>query len=258
MADNEKSPGGNQQMFLYEQPELLTVEQHGSLGLTPLDQPYAMASGVRAIPVTLAEFSSAQRNYPIVFTSLESPFPVAVTGLQEDDNLFVEDGNWDPACYVPAYLRCHPFAFAGEQEGRIAVVIDRAAKSVTENPKYPFFADGKLAPETEQMMRFCAKYEAERKRTVEFCEQLKSLGLLVAQRASHTPDGGGEEQAIASYVSIDAEKLAALSDAALVALHKSGKLASAYLQVYSLENWQPLMARREQRRGSSNAAAGGN
>lgn len=250
MTDNPLPPGGTQQMFLYQQPELLTAEAHGELGVTPLDKPYAMAGSARAIPVTLAEFSSAQRNYPIVFTSLETPFPVAVTGIVEDDNLFVEDGTWDPACYVPAYLRCHPFAFAAEQEGRIAVCIDRAAASVKKNPKYPFFTDGKLAKETEQMMRFCAQYEAERKRTVEFCEELKSLGLLAAQRATHTPDDGSQEQTIANYVSIDAEKLAALDEAPLKALHASGRLALSYLQVYSLENWQALMVRRQERRVS--------
>ena len=244
MDSNEKEQGG---LYLYEQPELMTAEQHGTLGLTPSDHPYAFAGGARAIPLTLAEFASAQRNYPIVFTNLENPFPVAVVGLLEDQNLFIENGVWDPACYVPAYLRCHPFAFAGEQEGRIAVVIDRKATTVTEDSKYPFFVDGKLAAETESMMRFCAQYEAERQRTMIFCNQLRDLGLLAPQRVTHTPEGSEEEQLLANYVSVDAQKLAELSDEAVVELHRSGRLAAVYLQAYSMENWQPLMIRRDQR-----------
>ncbi|ANO51704.1 SapC family protein [Woeseia oceani] len=244
MDNSEKEQGG---LFLYEQPELMSAEQHGKLGLTPADKPYAFASHARAVPLTLAEFASAQRNYPIVFTNLENPFPVAVVGLLEDENLFINDGVWDPACYVPAYLRCHPFSFAGEQEGRIAVVVDRKASTVTENARYPFFVDGKLATETESMMRFCAQYEAERLRTLNFCTQLRDLGLLASQRAMHTPDGSTEEQTLANYVSVDTQKLAELSDEAVVELHRSGRLASIYLQAYSMENWQPLMIRRDQR-----------
>ncbi len=231
-------------LFLYEQPELLTANDHGTLGMTPSETPFAFAAGVRAVPVTLPELWSAHRDYPIVFTNLEAPFPVAVVGVIEDRNLFLEDGRWDAGCYVPAYLRCHPFAFAGEQDGRIAVAVDRAAATVTEDSQYPFFVDGRLSSEAEAMMRFGAQYETERKRTVEFCQHLKDLGLLAAQRATHTPEGGDEEQTLASYVSIDAEKLANLDDASILALHKSGRLPAAYLQIYSLENWQRLMERR--------------
>ena len=233
-----------QNLFLYEQPELLTAGQHGDLGMTPSKTPYAFAAQVRAVPLTLPEFWSAQRDYPIVFTNLDTPFPVAVVGVRDDRNLFMEDGHWAPGCYVPAYLRCHPFTFAGERDGRVAVAVDRAAATVTADAKYPFFVDGKISKEAEELMLFCARYEAERKRTADFCQQLKDLGLLAAQRATHTPDDGGEEVTLASYVSIDAEKLAELDDASLIALHRSGRLSAAYLQVHSLENWHRLMERR--------------
>ncbi|MEQ8205372.1 MAG: SapC family protein, partial [Woeseia sp.] len=106
---------------------------------------------------------------------------------------------------------------------------------------------GKLATETESMMRFCAQYEAERLRTLHFCTQLRDLGLLASQRVSHTPDGSKEERTLANYVSVDTKKLAELSDEAVIELHRSGRLASIYLQAYSMENWQPLMFRRDQR-----------
>ncbi|MDZ7644020.1 MAG: SapC family protein [Woeseiaceae bacterium] len=249
MAQNPQTDKPN--LFLYEQPELLTLQNHGDLGMTPLDKPYTFAKGARGVPLTLAEFTSAQRYYPIVFTSLEKPFPIAIVGLLDDDNVFMTDGAWDPACYVPAYLRCHPFAFAGEQQGRIAVVVDRAAATVTTEPKYPFFRDGKLTSEAESLMRFCARYEQERQRTEAFAERLKALGLLASQQATHKAPGSEEEQQIASYVSIDADKLAGLDDSAVLELHKNGTLPAAYLQLYSLDNWQPLLERRERRRQSA-------
>lgn len=235
-------------MFLYEKPELLTKEEHGSMGFTPPKSPFEHVRTARAIPLTMTEFGSAQRNYPIIFSRLENPVPLAVVGLTEDVNLFVDEGGeWDPLCYLPSYLRCYPFAFASEREGRMAVVVDTAAASVTDDPQFPFFVDGKISEHTEALMRFCAQYEAERKRTREFCERLTELGLLTAQRATHTPEGATEALPLADYISIDAQKLTDLDSDTVYELHKGGQLSAMYLQLYSQENWRHLMARRVNR-----------
>lgn len=242
-------------MFLYEQPELLTQNDHGKLGLTIPGDPYQFAAGIRAVPLTLSEFASAERHYPIVFTSLENPYPLAVVGLEEGDNLYVQDGNWEEERYIPAYLRCHPFAFAAEKDGRIAILIDRAAKTIAENPEHPFFDGDKLSPQTESMVRMCAEYDADRKRTEQFCAKLKDLGLLSTQRASHTPNEGGEAETLSTYVSINAEVLSKLDDSAVVDMHRSGQLSAAYLQLYSLENWQGLLWRRALRKSRADNAS---
>lgn len=238
-------------MFLYEQPELLTSEKHGSLGLKPVDRPFEHAASVRIMPLTLTEFGSAQRHYPIVFSSLENPIPLAVVGVLEDVNLFVEDGQWDPMCYIPSYLRCYPFAFASSEQGRVAVVIDRAAETISEDPEYPFFANGELTKETESMMRFCAQYEAERKRTETFTNKLKELELLTSQRATFRPDEQSEEQTLANFISIDSQKLTDLEGGKVHELHRSGELSGMYLQLYSLDNWRMLMARRARRQNAA-------
>ena len=256
MADSTTSTAQDSvsgKMFLYEQPELLTVEKHRTLGLTPVDRPFAHAADVRIMPLTMTEFSSAQRHYPIVFSGMENPIPLAVVGVLEDVNLFVENGQWDPQCYVPSYLRCHPFAFASSHEGRVAVVIDRAAQSISETPQYPFFANGELTKETEQMMRFCAQYEAERKRTEAFTNKLKELELLTSQQATFKPEGQSEEQTLANFISLDTQKLTDLASEVVHELHRSGQLSAMYLQLYSLDNWRMLMARRQRRAGASAA-----
>jgi hypothetical protein len=237
-------------MFLYQQPELLTPEDHGALGLTPSERPFEHVADVRVMPLTMIEFGSAQRHYPIVFASLENPVPLAVVGVIDDVNLFVSDGQWDPLCYVPSYLRCYPFAFAAAENDRIAVVVDRAAASVGVNPRFPFFANGELSEESKTMMRFCGQYETERKRTRAFCDRLKELGLFSAQQANYKPDGAADEQSLASFVSIDAQKLTELGAQTVHELHRSGLLAAMYLQLYSLENWRPLMTRRIRRQGA--------
>lgn len=233
------------QMFLYEKPELLTKELHGSMGFSPAERPFDFVRGVRAVPLTAMEFGSAQRNFPIIFSNMENPVTLAIFGLDENENLFVgENGRWDELCYVPMYLRCHPFAFAAEENGRMAVVVDMAAASVSDNPQYPFFVDGEISEHTDALMRSCAQYETERQRTQRFCDKVRELDLLTPLRATHTPEGESEPQNLANYVAIDAEKLNELSSEVVYDLHTSGFLSAIYLHLYSLENWRHLMARK--------------
>lgn len=253
MQENEKVQTSGKvsgQMFLYKQPELLTPETHGSMGFTPAERPFDFVKRERVIPLTLTEFGSAHRNFPIIFANLENPLPLAVVGVLDEENLFVDaDGNWDPMCYVPTYLRCYPFAFASEGGGRVAVVVDRAAASVTENPQYPFFDGEKVSEHAETLMRLCAQYDAERRRTVDFCQKLVELGLLTPLRAVWTPPGATESEPLAEYVGIDQDKLSTLDKDVVFELHSAGFLSAIYLQLYSLENWRHLMARREQLEG---------
>lgn len=81
--ENQKNPlaAMTGQKFLYQQPEVLTLEDHGSLGITPNERPFDFVKDERAIPLTMVEISSAQRHYPIIFSNLEDPVPMAVLGL---------------------------------------------------------------------------------------------------------------------------------------------------------------------------------
>ena len=235
-------------MFLYQEPELLTPEMHGTMGFTPAERPFDFVKNERALPLTFTEFSSAQRTYPIIFSNVENPLPLAIVGLFDEGNLYVdEQGKWDSMCYVPIYLRCYPFAFATEGGGRIAVVIDRAADSVNENPQYPFFVGDKVSEHADALMRLCAQYDDARRRTIDFCNTLRDLGLLTPLRAAYTPEGATEAEPLAEYIGIDTDKLNALTKDEVFDLHSAGYLSAIYLQLYSLENWRHLMARRELR-----------
>jgi hypothetical protein len=248
MTDNVKvnqttSLSGN--MFLYEKPELLTPKDHGSMGFTPAERPFEFVKGVRAIPLTMVEIGSAQRHYPVIFSNLTNPVPLAIVGIIEDVNLFVDDeGQWDPMCYVPTYLRCYPFTFAVEKSGQMAVVVDRNAVSVSETPQFPFFVDGEVSEHTDALMQLCTQYEAERQRTQQFCKKLVELELLTMLSAMYTPEGGTEPQSMADYAGIDAQKLQDLPAEVVHELHQVGFLSASYLHLYSLENWRHLMARR--------------
>lgn len=232
-------------MFLYEQPELLTAEAHAGLGLTPPERPFEHLKSVTAIPLTMIEFSSAQKNYPIVFSGREQPIPLAIVGLHDQVNLFVDhEGKWDPLCYVPTYLRCYPIAFAKDEGGRKMLVVDRAADSITTEPEFPFFVDGEPSEYTNSLMQLCSAYEKEWRLTQAFCAKLVELDLLALQEASYTEEGSSaEKQVIANYVCIDAQKLTEIERDVLYELHREGLLSAMYLHLYSLQNWRDLMLR---------------
>lgn len=230
-------------MFLYTQPELLSHEAHGSLGLTPLAKPFSFAANTRVLPLTLAEFKHAQMTYPIVFSDTTAPIPLAVVGGADEINLFVdEDGGWAEDCYIPAYARCYPFAVAAGVGDKLAVVIDRAAQAITESPEQAFFDGKSLHPNVQSMVDFSARYDAERRKTIEFCRQLNDLGLLTGHEATRSTDDG-ERVSIASYTAVDAQKLGKLGADTVNELFHAGYLASVFAHLFSLDNWDRLLQR---------------
>ena len=66
-----------------------------------------------AIPVTVDELIDAQRHFPIVFSAGDNPVPLALMGLNEGVNTFVDDkGVITQDVYLPAYVRRYPFMLA--------------------------------------------------------------------------------------------------------------------------------------------------
>lgn len=246
MTDNDTQvrPLGGA-MYLYEQPELLAYQIHHSLGLTRPDAPFEFTRTVRALPVTINELPSVQKHYPIIFSDLEDPVLLAMIGVYEDKNLFLDsNGAWDQSAYIPAYLRCYPFAFAKNSEDEFAVVVDRAAASISENPEVPFFKGGELTEETQAMVDFCGKCEVDRRKTSDFCKLVKSLEILAPHRAVRKTSN--KEENVADYYAIDAKKLTELDKNMVNQLFLDGSLAAMYSHLFSLENWQRLVERHNQ------------
>jgi hypothetical protein len=238
-------------MFLYEQPVLLNKEEHGSLGLSTLDRPFDFVKSIKGVPLVAGEIQSAQKHYPIVFSDFENPVLVAIVGIIDDVNIFVDEaGNWDNQTYIPSYLRCHPFAFAKRPDDEMAVVIDRASSEISEKPDMPFFDGDEMSADTRKRVDFCMHYNDERRRTQEFCQKVKELGLLNGQRINKTMSDGTEVK-IADYVSIDPTKLTELDKDTLQELHKDGSLAAIFAQLFSLENWNRLIMRRTRQQDAS-------
>ncbi|MGV9006756.1 MAG: SapC family protein [Brevundimonas sp.] len=247
-------------VLFYDQPEPLSVDNHGTLGVDPVDHPYAFVAKSHVVPLTVTEFAPAALSYPVIFVG-DARLPVAVMGLRPTENLFVEPtGEFRAEAYIPAYVRRYPFVFANDEaQKRMILCIDRAAPFVKEGGAAPLFVDGKPSPYTEQAMEFCNNFEQERMRTDAFVALLKELDLLVVREAVFTPrnpDGtAGEPQKLAEYFAVSEEKLKELPIEKLAELRDNGALGQIYAHLVSLLGWDRLIAMTFQRAAKMPTAA---
>ncbi|MDB5475007.1 MAG: SapC-related protein [Phenylobacterium sp.] len=235
-------------VLLYSQPEPLSPELHGKLGVVQSDRPFGFAKPGHAVPLTVGEFPLAALTGPIIFVGDEKT-PIAVMGLNAGDNMFVrDDGMFEPGVYIPAYIRRYPFVFAQDDEAKQMVLcIDRKAEFIVEGGEIPFFdKDGKPSDYTQRCMEFCNNFEQERQRTMAFVQILKDLDLFETKTANFTPmnaDGTpGEPQKIADYFGVSEDKLNKLPTEKLVEIRDNGALGQIYAHLLSLVGWDRLIA----------------
>ncbi len=263
MTDTTNSPeavlDGN--VLFYSNPEPLSSDLHGKLGVNPVDKPYAFVGTSHVVPLTVTEFAPAALSYPVVFLG-EAKQPVAVMGLRQSENLYVSaTGEFRPEAYIPAYVRRYPFVFANDpQNQRLILCVDRNAPFIVEGGQAPLFVDGKPSDYVNQAMEFCNNFEQERLRTDSFVELLKELDLFDVREAVFTPRNEkgepGQPQKLADYFAVSEEKLKGLSAEKLAELRDNGALGQIYAHMVSLLGWDRLIALAFQRANENNATAG--
>lgn len=245
------------QMFLFERPELLTVERHGALGIERPARPFGFCAKARAVPLTISEVTTAMRDYPVVFNSKEEPNPFAIVGLIDDVNLMVDEaGEWEEHTYVPGYVRRYPFALAAETGGdRMALVLDTAFDGLKPNAERMLFEGRAPSPFTQQALEFSRTYEEDRRLTENVMREIVKFDLIAGQTAEFTPAGATSPKPFAQYFGVDEQKLNSLTDDQFLQLRKLGVLPLLYAQLMSLGNWRSMMLRRVKRYNLTDATA---
>ena len=265
MTDTNNSPeavlDGN--VLFYSNPEPLSSDLHGKLGVNPVDKPYAFVGASHVVPLTVTEFAPAALSYPVVFLG-EAKQPVAVMGLRQSENLYVTaTGDFRPEAYIPAYVRRYPFVFANDpQNQRLILCVDRNAPFIVEGGQAPLFVDGQPSDYVNQAMEFCNNFEQERLRTDSFVKLLQDLDLFDVREAVFTPRNekgeAGEPQKLADYFAVSEDKLKALPAEKLAELRDNGALGQIYAHLVSLLGWDRLIALAFQRASESGAVPAGN
>jgi hypothetical protein len=225
---------------LYQQPIPLNREQHGGLRLKPNGSDYRFAGGISVVPLAPSEFALAAHTYPIFF--VQDPkreyLPVALLGFRDAENRFLDaEGRWQ-APYVPAAVRRYPFILT--EDGNVCIDAGYAGFGAEGDPL--FDEKGRETPLLQRHVAFLARFQQEMAAVKEFCRRLSENRLLQAWGV-HVVREGGQQLALDGLFTIDAKQLAALEDAPICSLFRSGDLALIHAQMLSLHNIGALSAR---------------
>lgn len=248
MESTQSAGGISGNVLFYVSPEPLNREQHAKLALVHNEKPYSFAATGTAVPLTVTEFAPAALSFPVIFAG-EDRVPLAVMGLNNGENLFVNvDGSIDAGVYIPAYIRRYPFVLANDEgQDRLIVCIDKGSSLLSEQGETKLFDDkGEPTEYTQNCIKFCDDFEAERRRTDSFVQLLKDNDLFELKTAVFTPTDAagqpGQPQTVAEYYGVSEEKLNALPVEKLRELQTNGALAQIYAHLVSLVGWDRLIA----------------
>lgn len=235
--------------LFYENLIPLSSEAHPNWGVVERTD-VKFAKNTHAIPITVDEFVAAQRFFPIVFTDGDDAVPLALVGLKEGENLFVDDeGKWRPETYIPAYVRRHPFMLArlGSEADLLSLVFDDKSGVVVPDAGNKLFDDDKKPTEvTQNIMQFCENFEQAIARTKSFMDELKKLDLLMEGQAQIQIPGVEQPATFAGFRMIDEKKLQNLRGDQARKMVQNGMLGLIYAHLFSLAQMRELFARMNQ------------
>jgi hypothetical protein len=223
-------------------------------GATPV-----FARKLNALAISLAEFTTAGRDYPIVFASLDQGktyAPVIVLGLEAGVNLFVNAaGEWERGVYFPAFVRRYPFCISklyvdGEASSERVVCV--ATSYIDPAGVALFDAKGEATPRWKALERLLAEYEADLDRTAQMCASLARLQLL-EPFSMQVLEKDKPEFRLAGMFRVSEARLKDLKPASHKVLVNKGFMGLIYAHLHSIDNFSRLVER--QRLSNRNSPA---
>lgn len=227
--------------LFYNNPAPLDAKAHAKKGLID-NFGLGFTKEVNAVPINLIEMPQICHAYPIAFSPDDNATPVAILGVRDNENLFLnEKDEWIEHTYIPAYIRRYPFIFS-EMPGndQLSLCVDMVDGVVEDNGEQPFFTkEGKPSPLSENALEFCKSYHAAAQQTMEFSKALAASGLLVERQAEINVKGG-QRISFAGFKIIDEKKLSELEDKTYLEWRKKGWIPFIYAHLFSGAQWQRL------------------
>ena len=227
--------------------QLLNKQKHKNLRVTT-NYSADMGYNVGATMIMDTEVLAAQREYAIIFRKHAETgryFPNVLLGFQENENLFLDgNGNW-LATHIPLAIAKGPFiiGFQESKEGAYPTAcINLDDPRVSENgPGESLFnEDGSLTHYMDYISKILLLLHTSSKSVTQMVDLFVELDLIEPLRLD-IKFVNGEQVAFQGGFTVAEEKLAALDEAALSKLHKTGFLSAAYYISNSVENVQKLV-----------------
>ncbi len=228
----------------------LSSEAHANFKLRPTNGAKFLINQ-HAIPLTIDEFALAQRNFPIVFSQGDDAVPLALMGLNEGVNVFIDENGQlrDPYTYVPAYIRRYPFMLARlrPEAEELTLCFDPTGEAVGEfDEGEPLFVDGEASEVTKGILQFNEEFEQAGARTAAFMQELNELELLMDGEVTIQPEGSDKPFVYQGFRMVNEEKLRDLRGDQLRKMMQNGMLPLLYAHLLSLAVTRDVFTRQMQ------------
>tara|TARA_R110001592_G_scaffold27763_26_gene102981 strand:+ start:44235 stop:45023 length:789 start_codon:yes stop_codon:yes gene_type:complete len=227
--------------LFYQKPIPLDAKKHGKLSLKK-NFGFNFTKGVNAVPINMIEMPQICHYYPIAFSPDENATPVAILGLRDNENLFMDtNGNWDETAYIPAYIRRYPFIFSEiPNSDQLTLCVDNVPEVIEESTNQPFFdAEGAPSDLAKNALDFCKSYHAAAQQTLDFSKALAQSGLLI-EREAQINVAGNRRINFSGFRIIDETKLSELDDDTFLEWRAKGWLPILYAHLFSGAQWARL------------------
>ncbi|MBS0283707.1 MAG: SapC family protein [Proteobacteria bacterium] len=233
--------------LFYNGLEPLSSELHANYRIRPINAAPFLRNQ-HAIPVTVEEFPLVQRFMPIVFSAGDDAVPIALMGLNEGLNVFVDaDGKvTEENFYVPAYIRRYPFMLARLRPDaqELSLCFDPTADTLGAFDEGDALFDGAEPTElTRNILSFNESFEQAGARTAAFIQELREMELLMEGEVSIQHEGYEQPFVYRGFQMVNEEKLMDLRGDQLRKMSKSGMLPLIYAHLFSLAMMRDIFAR---------------
>ncbi len=221
-------------------------QEHATWKTTSTDKAHWLVNQ-HAVPLTVEEFPLAQRFFPIIFSAGDESVPLALMGLNEAVNVFVDDeGTLTEPVYVPAYARRYPFLLARltPEAQELSLCFDPTTPLVGPDVDgQPLFDGDQPSEACKNLLGFCEQFEQAGVRTGSFMAELAKHDLLMDGEVSIQQEGNEQPFVYRGFRMINQEKLQALRGDVLRGWNQNGLLPLIYAHVFSLELMRDIFAR---------------
>jgi len=217
--------------------------------------------GQHAVPLTVEEFPLAQRYYPIIFSAGDEPVPLALMGMNEGVNVFInDDGSVTDEVYIPAYVRRYPFMLAKlrNDSDDLSLCFDPTSDLLGEFEDGAPLFDGEDPSEgCKASLTFCEQFEVAAKKTSNFLAELQKHDLLMDSEVNLQLNGMEQPFNYRGFRMIDENKLREVRGDVLRGWNQNGMLPLIYAHLFSLELMREIFSRQvQQGKGPIPAPAG--
>jgi hypothetical protein len=227
---------------MFENVVPITLAKHKSVKVKSISN-FDFVKNVNMGSVMVHEFAKVAPIYPIVF--LEDPGkdlfkPVALFGLEQGENLFVEGPKWK-ASYIPAIIRRYPFVLAGSPDSnRYTICIDEKSEFVNDAEGQPLFTeDGKPSEALEKVKRYLQELQQMEMFTTEFVRYLAEKNLFTPMNMNLRV-GKAVKSVTGAYI-INEERLNKLSNETFIEMREKRYLPVIYAHLGSLGQMERLI-----------------